>query len=51
MQTEHSKKMINLAMKGVRGMLRVDKAKEIATIAWHMLPNLLSLYHPDKGRL
>lgn len=36
-------------MKGIREMVRLDNAKEIAEIAWHMLPNLLSTYQPSKG--
>ncbi|XP_050577119.1 uncharacterized protein LOC126915945 isoform X3 [Bombus affinis] len=47
-QTGYSDKIINLAMKGIREMIRLDNAKEIAEIAWHMLPNLLSTYQPSK---
>ncbi|XP_050471904.1 uncharacterized protein LOC126864517 isoform X7 [Bombus huntii] len=47
-QTGYSDKIINLAMKGIREMVRLDNAKEIAEIAWHMLPNLLSTYQPSK---
>ncbi|CAL7947687.1 unnamed protein product [Xylocopa violacea] len=47
-QTGYSKDMIDLAMKGVREMMRMDNAKEIAEIAWHMLPNLLSCYEPSR---
>ncbi|XP_053987098.1 uncharacterized protein LOC128880739 [Hylaeus volcanicus] len=47
-QTGYSERIINLAMKGVREMIRVDNAKEIAEIAWHMLPSLLSSYQRDK---
>ena len=36
-------------MKGIREMIRLDNAKEIAEIAWHMLPKLLSTYQPLKG--
>ncbi|XP_017766550.1 PREDICTED: uncharacterized protein LOC108555429 [Eufriesea mexicana] len=47
-QMGYSDKIINLAMKGIREMVRVDNAKDIAEIAWHMLPNLLSSYQPSK---
>ncbi|XP_076233534.1 uncharacterized protein LOC143178638 [Calliopsis andreniformis] len=47
-QTGYSERVMNLAMKGIRDMICQDNAKEIAEIAWHMLPNLLSSYHPDK---
>ncbi|XP_031775877.1 uncharacterized protein LOC100870805 isoform X2 [Apis florea] len=47
-QTGYSDKIINLAMKGIREMIRVDNCKEIAEITWHMLPNLLSSYQPSK---
>ena len=36
-------------MKGIREMIRLDNAREIAEIAWHMLPKLLSTYQPLKG--
>ncbi|XP_076674156.1 uncharacterized protein LOC143372115 [Andrena cerasifolii] len=47
-QTGHSEQIINLAMKGIREMIRADNAKEIAEIAWHMLPNLLCPYQPGR---
>lgn len=36
-------------MKGIREMIRADNSKEIAEIAWHMLPSLISSYEPSKG--
>ncbi|XP_043258566.1 uncharacterized protein LOC122400896 [Colletes gigas] len=47
-QNGYSERIINLAMKGIREMIRVDNAKEIAEIAWHMLPTLLSTHRQDK---
>ncbi|XP_043506325.1 uncharacterized protein LOC122526827 [Frieseomelitta varia] len=47
-QTGYSDKIISLAMKGIREMIRLDNAREIAEIAWHMLPKLLSTYQPLK---
>ncbi|KZC13251.1 hypothetical protein WN55_05557 [Dufourea novaeangliae] len=47
-QTGYSQRIIRLAMKGIREMIRGDNAREIAEIAWHMLPDLLSSYAPDK---
>ncbi|KOC70879.1 hypothetical protein WH47_02145 [Habropoda laboriosa] len=47
-QSGYSTDIINLAMKGIREMIRMDNAKEVAEIAWHMLPNLLSSYKPSK---
>ncbi|XP_076160439.1 uncharacterized protein LOC143143261 [Ptiloglossa arizonensis] len=49
-QTGYSERIIDLAMKGIRDMIRADNAKEIAEIAWHLLPNLLSLYRQDKDQ-
>lgn len=37
-------------MKGIRETIRDDNAREIGEIVWHMLPDLLSSYTPDKGR-
>nr|XP_034188538.1 uncharacterized protein LOC117608086 isoform X2 [Osmia lignaria] len=47
-QTGYSEKIIKLAMKGIREMIQLDNAKEIAEIAWHILPNLLFPYEPEK---
>ncbi|CAK9812508.1 hypothetical protein ANTQUA_LOCUS7294 [Anthophora quadrimaculata] len=47
-QSGYSNDIIDLAMKGIREMIRMDNAKEMAEIAWHMLPNLLLSYQPSK---
>nr|XP_012147439.1 PREDICTED: uncharacterized protein LOC100878394 [Megachile rotundata] len=47
-QDGYSEKIIKLAMKGIREMIHLNKAKEVAEIAWHMLPNLLLSYQPEK---
>nr|XP_033321827.1 uncharacterized protein LOC117217980 [Megalopta genalis] len=48
-QTGCPEKIIGLAMKGIRRMVRDDNKKEIGEIAWYMLPKLLSTYSPDKA--
>ncbi|XP_076654505.1 uncharacterized protein LOC143359955 [Halictus rubicundus] len=47
-QTGYSDKIIGLAMKGIRQMMNGNGADGIGEIVWHMLPNLLSTYTPDK---